>query len=136
LDPNFSWGRYFLGLAYEQAGQIPEAIAELRKASELEGSPKNLAALGHAYAMAGKRAEALKVLEELRELAKRRYVSPHEIALVYAGLGDKEQAVRWLEKAYADRSGALIQPNIESRFDALRQDARFAALIKRIGLPH
>jgi len=91
--------------------------------------------LGRAYALAGQRDKAQKALDELREMSKQRYVSPYLIAVVYAGLGDKDQAFAWLEKAYQDRSFFLIWLNVEPRFDSLRDDSRFADVVRRVGLP-
>ncbi len=91
--------------------------------------------MGRAYALAGQRDKAQKALDELREMSKQRYVSPYLIAVVYAGLGDKDQAFAWLEKAYQDRSFFLIWLNVEPRFDSLRDDSRFADVVRRVGLP-
>ena len=93
------------------------------------------AALGRAYAVAGKRDEALKMLNELKERAKRSYVSPVGIAIIYVGLGEKEQAFSWLEKAYEDRSTWLIFLKVEPRFDPLRSDPRFQSLLRRMNFP-
>ncbi|MDQ3253857.1 MAG: hypothetical protein M3R15_08120, partial [Acidobacteriota bacterium] len=82
----------------------PEAIAALEKARLIDVNPSILGYLGYAYAAAGKKAEAQKVLEELKELSKQRYVSAYNIACVYAGLNDKDQAFKWLERAYQERS--------------------------------
>ena len=94
-----------------------------------------VAALGHAYALAGKRDEALKVLDELKELSKEKRVSPGDMALLYTGLGQREQALEWLEKAYEERCGDLAYLKVDPRFDSLRSDPRFQNLLRRIGLP-
>jgi len=93
------------------------------------------AQLGHAYAVAGKRSEAEKVLSELRELANQRYVSPYDVAMIYVGLGDKEQAFAWLEKAYQEHARRLWALKVNPTWDSLRSDSRFAGLLRRIGLP-
>ena len=83
MDPNFFVAHWYLGMAYEQVGRREEAIAECQKALSLSGGePGTLGALGHAYAISGKRAEALKALAQLKDLSKRRYVAPFDIALV------------------------------------------------------
>ena len=134
VNPN-NWGTHAnLGMAYQQLGRLTEAVAELRKASEISGSPALLAELGHAYAMAGNRAEAQKVLDDLKDLSKRRFVPAFAIAVVYVGLGHKEQALNWLEKAYEDRSEDFVSLRADPQFDSLRSDPRFVVLQRRGGL--
>ena len=93
-------------------------------------------ALGHAYAVSGNKDKALRVLDELKELSKRRYVSPYTIATIYVGLGEKGQALEWLQKAYEDRSVWLIHLHlkVDPRLDSLRPDPRLKALLKKMGL--
>ncbi len=91
--------------------------------------------LGYAYARAGKSAEARKVLSELKELSKRRYVSGCDFAAIYAGLGEKDQAFASLERAYEQRDYRLITVNMLPLLDPLRSDPRFQDLLRRIGLP-
>ena len=91
-------------------------------------------ALGHAYAVSGQRDRAQKVLVELKQLMKRRYVAPFEVAVIYVGLGDKDQTFEWLERAYQDRSHWLIWLKIDPRFDSLRSDPRYQDLLRRMGL--
>jgi len=86
------------------------------------------------YALAGDRDKANKALNELREISKRHYVSPYWFAGVYAGLGDKEQAFAWLDKAYQDRTLFLIWLKVEPQFENLRDDPRYNDLLRRIGL--
>ena len=93
-----------------------------------------VASLSHAYAVAGKRGEAVKLLAELQEQSKREYVSPYGMAIGYIGLREKGQAFEWLEKAFAERAGWLVLLKVEPRFDSLRADPRFADLVQRIGL--
>ncbi len=133
-EPNFYVTHIFLGWAYEQKGQFPEAIAEFETASRLDDSPVILAALGRAYAVSGKRGEAQKVLEELKELSQRRYVSPYLMAIIYTGLRKKDQAFEWLEEAYQDRSDWLAWLKVDPRLDSLRSDPRFTDLLGRVGL--
>ncbi len=135
MDESFLFARDLLGQAYVQKGLHEQAIAEMEKAVALSHRRAlSLGALGHAYALAGKRDEARKILHELLALAQQRYISSYDIALVYAGLGGKEQALVWLEKACDDQNGWLSFLNVEPRFDNLRSDARFVALLKKVGL--
>lgn len=133
-EPRSHWTHLMLGWAYEQQGKFPEAIAELEQAHRLNDIPQTFAALGHGLAISGQRDEGQKVIAELQEKAKRRYVSPYDIAAIYAGLGEKEQALAWLEKAYDDRSGWLaLWLKVDPKFDCLRSDLRFSDLLQRIG---
>jgi tetratricopeptide (TPR) repeat protein len=137
LDPNFVTTHLYLGYVYEQKGMNEAAIAEFAKAIRLSGEgrrPVMEAALGHAYAVAGKRAEAQRVLARLKEAAQRRFISPYGIAVIYVGLGDKEQAFAWLNQAYDERDNWLNYLIVEPRLDPLRSDARFADLLQRVGL--
>ncbi len=99
-----------------------------------EGDPAALGSLGHAYAASGKRPEAKRCSVELREMSKQRYVSPYNIALIHTGLGEKHQALMWLEKSHEARDYRLIWLKVEPQFDSLRSDSRFTALVQRMGL--
>jgi DNA-binding winged helix-turn-helix (wHTH) protein/TolB-like protein/Flp pilus assembly protein TadD len=140
LDPNFFPARRYLGLAYEQKGMYPQAIAEFQKGVKLSGSPLMLALLGHAYAASGKTAEAQQVLSDLDDLGElqgtenRRYVSPYTVAAIYTGLGDKDQAFKWLERAYEERDVWLMNLKVDPVFAKLRSDKRFQDLLTRAGL--
>lgn len=134
LDPNFVSAHWMLGQGYRQKGMHDKAIAEFQRAVQLSPDPNHVADLGHAYAVAGRRAEAQKIVNELRELSKRRYFPPYFIALIYVGLDDKNQAFEWLEKAFAERSANLTVLKAEPMFDPIRDDPRFQALLQRIGL--
>ena len=134
VEPKLYWSRLMLGWAYEQQGKYSDAIAELNQAYRLNDGPQVLASLGHAFAVSGQRIEAQKALTDLQETAKRRYVSPYDLATIYAGLGEKEQALASLEKAYEDRSGWLaLWLKVDPKFDILRSDPRFHDLLRRIG---
>jgi TolB-like protein len=135
LDPNFWWSYQTLGMAYERKKQYPEAIAALEKARQVDVNPSSLGYLGYVYAAAGKKAEAEKVLEELKELSRIRYVSPFNLACVYAGLNDKDRAFEWLERAYQERSSFMTLLRSETVVDNLRPDPRFKDLLKRMNLP-
>ena len=119
-----------------QKGMFEQAIGELEKARVLFGSsPARLAELAHAYAVAGKRAEARKGLNELNELSKRRYVEADLIALIHIGLGDHDQALKWLERAYEERAVKLVLLKVDPRLDPLRSVPRFQDLLRRMNFP-
>jgi serine/threonine-protein kinase len=135
MEPNFAAGHRPLGMAYEQKAMYSEAIAEFQKALEVSrGNPFALGSLGHAHAVSGNREKARQTLSDLLALSKRRYVSPFDIAVVYTGLGDKDRALEWLEKALDDRSLEMIFLKVDPRFDSLHADPRFAMSLRRIGL--
>lgn len=135
LDPDFGVAHLYLGLAYERAGRFDEAIAELQQARVLsDGSSRETGVLGYIFAVAGQTAKARKLLEELEKLPKRRYVSPFDVALIHIGLGERDRAFEWLEKAYEERSDWLAWVKVAGELDGVRSDPRFADLIRRIGL--
>jgi DNA-binding winged helix-turn-helix (wHTH) protein/TolB-like protein/Tfp pilus assembly protein PilF len=134
IDPNVFPALRYRGLAYEQKGMYPEAIADFEKGVKLSGSPLMVALLGHAYAVSGKKAEAQRLLGELQELQSRRYVSPYTVAAIYAGLNDKDQTFKWLEKAFEERDIWLMNLKVDPVFSKLRSDRRFTDLLARAGL--
>ena len=134
MNPHFSRAHLSLGLVYEQKRMYEEAIAEFQKARHLDEIPWTLSGLGHAYAISGKRNEAEKIIAELKELSRRRFVSPFNIALIYAGLGETDQAFGWLERAYDERSVELTWLRVWPVLDGLRADGRFTELLRRVGL--
>ena len=135
LNPDFGLAYFYMGRALLQKGMHREAIAELQKARELSGEdPETIAELGYAYAVAGRRAEAQGVLNDLTELSKRRFVLPYFFASIHTGLGDKDQAFAYLEKAYDVSHPGLALVNVDPKFDSLRSDPRFPELVRRIGL--
>ena len=139
--PDDTWEMAILGWNYEQKGMHEQAIAEFQKAVELteknspDFSPFFLAGLAHSYALAGRRSDADQVLQGLLGRARKSYVSPFDIALIYTALGEKDTAFAWLEKAVAERSTWLVYSKWEPRLDPLRSDPRFQDLLRRIGLP-
>jgi serine/threonine-protein kinase len=135
LEKDFVFARDILGQAYEMKGMYEEAIAELETAAALSNRRTlSLRTLGHVYAISGRRAEAQQVLDELLARAGQKYVSPYDIAVVYNGLGETDCVFEWLEKAYEEHSGWLVFLNVEPRFEGLRADTRFQALLKKVGL--
>ncbi len=106
----------------------------MEKSSSLDSSPWLSGFRGYVYASAGKKAEAEKILNELKELSKRQYVPAYNLAFIYAGLNDKDQAFEWLNKAYETHSGLSVI-KVETTFDNLRDDPRYKDLLKRMNLP-
>jgi len=136
LDPNYWFDYNFLGRAYEQKGRLPEAIETFKHGLTLEGNTELWAGLGHAYAVSGDRGEAYKVLDKLKEISTQRYVAPYNVAVIYAGLGEKDAAFDWLNRAYNDRSYLLpVYLNTDPRLDSLRSDPRFLELRRKMKLP-
>jgi TolB-like protein/DNA-binding winged helix-turn-helix (wHTH) protein/Flp pilus assembly protein TadD len=138
-QPDDPWELSILGWDYEQKRMTEQAVAKFRRAVEVtKDTPFNsfyLAALGHAYALAGNRPEAGKVLKTLLDRGKKSYVSPFDLALVHAALGEKDEAFALLDKAIAERSTFLVYTKWEPRLDPLRSDPRFKHVLKQIGLP-
>jgi 6-phosphogluconate dehydrogenase len=133
MDPGYYYAHVDLGqvLAAKRASEA--AISEYQKARALNDDPFVLGLLAHAYASSGNKSEALKILEQLKELSKQRYVSAFSFAIVNLGLGDKEQALGWLEQSYQDRAGADIGwIRVDPLFDPLHGDQRFEVLAEKI----
>ncbi len=104
MDPNFAIAHGFLAQAYEQKGMFNQAIVESQRAVELSnGNASLIAWLGRAYALAGRKREARQVLTKLESLSRDRYIPPYTVALIYAALGQNDEAFDWLERAYRDR---------------------------------
>jgi tetratricopeptide (TPR) repeat protein len=136
MDPGFYYAHWNLGSALAAKGAIGAAIEEYQKARALDDDPFVLGLLGHAYASSGNKMEAEKILNQLKELSKERYVSAYSFALVYLGLGNKEEALRWLEKSYQDRTGNdLVYFRVEPLLDPLRGEPRFEELVTRVFAP-
>jgi DNA-binding winged helix-turn-helix (wHTH) protein/TolB-like protein/Tfp pilus assembly protein PilF len=134
LDPSSFPARRYLGLAYEAKGMYAEAIAEFQTGVKLSGSPLMLALLGHAYAASGKTAQAKQVLTDLTQLQGQRYVSPYTVAAIYAGLGDQDQAFKWLETAVEEHDIWLMNLKVDPVFARLRSNRQFTDILARIRL--
>jgi len=135
LDANFWRAIVGLGRCHEARGNYEDAIACYERAMAVSDNvPTAIGALGRAYALVGRTSDAHRLLGELDDLAKRRYVSPYGRALIHLGLGDDE-VFDWLERSYNERAGWLIYLATDPRYDPLRQDARFRSLLERLGLP-
>jgi TolB-like protein/Tfp pilus assembly protein PilF len=136
MNQDFPLAHFWLGRTFQQKAMYEEAVAEYQKAEAVLGSwPPAKAAIGNAYGQWGKKDEAQRVLDELNELAKERYVTPYGTALVYAGLGQKDKAFAALNDAYDERSHWLVWLKLDPRWGELSSDPRFAELVRRIGLP-
>jgi tetratricopeptide (TPR) repeat protein len=149
INPSYFPARIQLALAYEQTGKLPQAISELEQAAGLMaggGVPANTAQppidvpvvhalLGHAYAVSGRKAAALKELSKLQAAAAKRYIPPSYFAILWMGLGDNKQALTWLDRGYKDRSEHMLYLGLEPLVDPIRSDPRFALLLKNVGLP-
>jgi serine/threonine-protein kinase len=134
LDPKFPPAHTVLGMVYTQKGMFEDALAEFGKARQLDNGAYLLGYLGHTYALAGKRAEAQKILDEMQERSKRENVAALGFAMVYAGLGEKDKAFEWLEKGFERRDEEMAFLKVHPKFDSLRADARFADLLRRLKL--
>ena len=135
MDPNFSAAHVWRAHAYEQKGMFDQAISELQAGMRLSNdSPFALAKLGHGYALAGRCEEAKAVLNQLHAVARERYVSPYDIAMVHVGLQENDEAFVWLQRAFEQKSLWLGYLNVEPQLDAQRSDRRFQDLLRRIGL--
>lgn len=140
MDPNFLLVNQDLARVYSAKGMHKEAIAQLQKSNDLlGGNPGGIATneawLGYAYGLAGRRQDALKIVDTLKNRSRRMYVSPLSIALVYAGLGDKDKAFQWLDKAYNEHSGDMNLLKVNPTWDPLRSDPRFQDLLRRMNFP-
>lgn len=135
MEPNFLPAHLALASAYEAEGEREKALREVNAALKLshEGTPA-LVELGRCYARWGNAAEAKRVIQKLREQSAQEFVSPFEIAEIYASLNDRDQAMYWLEKSYAQRESRLPFLNVDTRFDPVRPDPRFQDLLHRVGL--
>ena len=139
--PDNAHAHILLGEAYAANGNANEGVAEMEKGvaldKELSKNPERwdrYPLLSYAYAMAGRRVEALKILDEQQRLAKQRYVSPYNFAIIYTGLGDKDRAFEWLTKCVEEHTLILFHLKSRPLFDSLRSDPRYADLLRRMNL--
>jgi tetratricopeptide (TPR) repeat protein len=135
MDPRFYFAHGALGRVWQLKGQLNEAIAEYRKAAELNDDPSVLALLGQAYARAGQREEAQRILARLSEEAKSRYVQAYSFALMYLAFGDKERAIDELERGYRERGVGVFWVKVNPLLDDLRGNPRFEALVQKVFAP-
>ena len=136
MDQNFYVSHWYLGKAYAMKGAYPEAIAAYQRARQLNDDPWVLALLGHVAGASGKKEEALKTAEQLKEISKQRYVPAYGFALVYSGLNDKDRAFQWLEKSHQDHESKIVNfLTTDPLLENVRSDPRYKDLVRRVGLP-
>jgi serine/threonine protein kinase/Flp pilus assembly protein TadD len=139
LEPKSPAPHDVLGLVYEQEGQLDRAITEFQKARALQssvgGPARRLAQLGHAYAISGKSAEAQGVLAQMKRASRQYSVPSFDFAIVYLGLGEKNEAFHWMDRAFNERPSDLPSIKIDPRFDGSHSDPRYQVLLRRMGLP-
>ena len=134
LDPDFEVAHGLMALTYSKKGRHEEALGELRKIKDLETDPMYLSFLTYVYGEAGRGNEARRVLGRLNDLSKRTYVSPQWMTIAYAGLGEKDQAFKWLERIVDERAQGMITFKVSPVWDKLRSDPRFPPLVRRANL--
>ena len=135
LDPTSGPAHLGLGWAYRCKSLYEPAIAPLRRACEFYPGSTPIGVLGEVYAAAGYRGEAQKILEQLQELSKQRYVTPYVVARIHVTLGEKDEALQWLEVAYQQRAEWMVLLKVDPCLDGLRPDPRFQDLIRRMNFP-
>jgi len=135
ISPNDPSSMAVLGLAYAKKGMCEEAISILQKGANLfPENPFLVSALGFSYGVAGKRDEAQKIVNRFMEISKKKYFSPMFISRVYAGMGEVDKAIEWMEKAYEERDPAFSLIKSVPSHDYMHSDPRFKALLKKMGL--
>ncbi len=135
LAPNFWLSYLFISRVYTEKGMHAEAVAAAKKAGEITGNSQWEAYRAYALARWGKLKEARAVLKELLDLSVEHYVPPYNIALVYHGLGEREETLAWLEKGYEQRDVRMVFLKVEPKWNNLRDDSRFQELLRRVGFP-
>jgi TolB-like protein/Tfp pilus assembly protein PilF len=136
LDPSFAVAHGYLGQGYLEKKQFAEAISEFRTFVSLSpGNASRRAELAHAYALAGKKAEADEIRGEFERLRGQKYISAYDWAMLYAGFRDKQQTLSWLEKAFADRNGRMANLAVHPQFAFLQREPAFEDLLRRMGMP-
>jgi TolB-like protein len=134
LDPNYWFARQYRASAYIDKGMFAEAIEEAHRARQFSGaSTRPTAFLGYALAKSGKRVESRAELDKLLQLAQERYVSPYNVAMIYAGLDQRDDALAWLERGYREREPRMVFLKSEPKWNSLRGDPRFRDLLQRLG---
>lgn len=136
LNPNYWIGQITIGKNYERVGLYKEALESFRKAREFSGgsSSESVSLIGYTYAVSGQRAEAERTLRELKAISVERYVPPYNLAVLYQGLGNSTEALKWLETAYEDRDVHMVFLGVDPKWNSLRTHPRFISLLKRMNL--
>jgi len=133
IDPTNAWAHVYLGTTLVHQGETDEGLAELLEATRLEDAPLLRVLLTYGYVLSGRPAEARALLTDLQEISRERYICAYEIAVTHAALGNTDEAFRWLYRARNDKADCIPYLNIDPRFDDLRADPRFQALVEEIG---
>jgi TolB-like protein/Tfp pilus assembly protein PilF len=134
--PGYMYAELWLAWAYREKKLYPQAIEILDRArQQSNNNPALLAQFGHALAISGNKDGARRALAELQSMAQHQYVPSLYFAGIYVGLGEKDEAFKWLEKAYQERHDRLVYLGVDPMADPLRSDARFHELMKKVGLP-
>ncbi len=133
LNPNYPIACSFLAEAYEQKGDFVSAIATIEKIQQATTDPLTLSIVGYVYAKSGEGRKALEILNEFVKRSNQEYVPALNFAQIYAGLGDNEQALAWLDKACNERAVWIPFLKVDLKFDPLRSDRRFQELLKKVG---
>jgi len=135
IEPRFWLAHWFLGLAYAGKGDFSNAAKSLETAVSLGGSPATRGTLGYVYAKMGRRKDALRLLQQLRDESGKRYISPAPFAEIYIGLGDLDHAFAEMERAFTERSSLVTVINVVPIAESVRRDPRYVAFARRVGLP-
>jgi tetratricopeptide (TPR) repeat protein len=133
---NSSNSALLVGLSYAEKGMYPEAISNLEKYRSRSGQALALGYLADVYGRAGRETEARKIIRELKQLSSHHYVFPSVFANAYLGIGEREQALSWLERAYEEKDPWLFYLRVWPPLDPLRSKSRFQALLHRVNFPH
>jgi tetratricopeptide (TPR) repeat protein len=134
MDPNWYLAHMVLCQTFNYEGKYVEAISECEKARKLNDDPAVLAYLARAYALSGRKDEAMKIVAQMHELSKQRYVPAYCFGFAYAALGDQDQAFQWLERSRQDGGWEITFVKVDPTLDSLRSDPRFDELVRRVGL--
>ena len=135
LNPHFAPAYWILGVIQEHRREFDESIAAFQRAIQLAPRASRMhGALGRSFALSGRRKQAVDVLRTLESNAKQGYVSPMEFAWIHVALGDVDLGFKWLAKACEERAFDLISMKVDPRFDLLREDRRFAAIARQLGV--
>ena len=136
LDPSYLVAQFMLGKCYEGKGMTEEAILAFLQSVSRVREPEKVSSLGHAYAISGKKEEAVKVLKELQSMADDSYVSPCYFVIIFCALEQPDAALHWLEKAFEQKDPELLYLGIDPRYDCIRKHPRFLEIQRRVGAPH
>ncbi|MDH4068984.1 MAG: tetratricopeptide repeat protein, partial [Ignavibacteria bacterium] len=136
LTPDFPWARLYYGQCLGAMGLKDDMVKQIEAAKDLYDHPMIQAYLSYAYAVTGREGEAREILGALTQSARVRYISPFYFAIVHLGLGNRNEALKWLEQGAADRSPTMFLIGVHPHWDPLRNEPRFTAVLERVGLSH